>query len=116
MPLRRFIPALTTLGVVAGLAAARMVVEVLPVNQTVAAVAEWIHGPERVEEPPRPKIAKPVADPKPPLAKVPQVIEIEILGGTTCDETELSPTDRPSYEPLPTVTNSLMTSHLRGGA
>ena len=81
MPLQRFIPALTTLGVVAGLAAARMVVEVLPFGQAAEAFSAWVHdAPEQAPKPtpaPGSGVAATTAATKPGARRVVSVIKVE---------------------------------------
>lgn len=110
MNTRRFIPALTTLGVIAGLAAARMAVEAAPLDQTVRVLAKWMHGGRGTTPMDEPSRVKRAQTPEaPPVRWAGQTFRIEVaeVPGETCSQPELAPVGEPSEAPIPEVTNSV---------
>ena len=108
MPFRRLIPALSAIGVVAGLAAARMVVEVVPFGRAAEAFIAWVDDVPASSRPPgvaaMPKRA--MSAPKKVLSMT--VLETsETAPAIEAPADDVDPKTPPTSPMVPTITNSV---------
>jgi hypothetical protein len=111
MPFQRFIPALSTIGVIAGLAAARMMVEVVPFGRAAEVVSSWVHD---APEPAPARAPEVVARPKRAMAAPANAVSVTVREGREkfeANETpaiDVSPKASPTSPRTPTITNSAL--------
>ncbi len=109
MPFQRFIPALSTIGVIAGLAAARMMVEVVPFGRAAEVVSTWIH---ESPEPAPARAPEVVVTPKRVISAPAKVVSVTVLGESEkarADEAakrDVDPSAPRTSPKVPTITNS----------